>query len=176
MSVHPTARRNPDLIMVFHFLSAAAAPLVKLCHSPPMNPGACFCSTKLALRAEPGTSVELRFWVTRPGYLPDEVDDLRLSEVDPPPAVPPMAAKTPLLFEFADMFDFKCFPAFPRLFWSTADDRWDSTFNGAYWFNVCDSLFLCKVYACTESRWIEVGVSQVWCRKQKDLIKKDEEG
>lgn len=46
-----------------------------LCHQPPMNPANGFWSAKLALRAELDTSVELRFWLTRPANLPDEVDD-----------------------------------------------------------------------------------------------------
>lgn len=51
---------------------------------------------------------------------------LRLSEVDPPPAAPP---KTPLLFEFEDIFDLTRFPAFPKLFESTADDEQGLTFR-----------------------------------------------
>lgn len=53
-------------------LSHFPLPFVQLCHIPPRNPGALFCSAKLALRAAADTSCELRFWLLRPANLDTE--------------------------------------------------------------------------------------------------------
>ena len=46
-----------------------------LFHMLPMNPGAVFCSAKLALRAAADASMELRFWFIRPENFPEPADD-----------------------------------------------------------------------------------------------------
>lgn len=103
----------PIPVTVFHRPSHFPAPLVQFCHIPPRNPGALFCSAKLALRAAADASCELRFWLLRPANLVTE-ERLRsavlpvpallpastlLRFVNPPTLLPMLLLKTPLLPE-----------------------------------------------------------------------------
>ena len=60
------------LVTAISIHSHLLVPLVQLCHIPPRNPGALFCSAKLALRAAAVASCELRFCWFRPANLDTE--------------------------------------------------------------------------------------------------------